>query len=151
MKLKSFASQDALAGLIFIALGAIGFVIALRYSFGTAVEMGPGYFPRLLSIILIVFGAAIFVRGLRSGVMVEGIWAWLPLFFITLSIVLFGAVIERFGLVPAVILLVAASAYAGHEFRLREVSVLAVIMAAFATAVFVWGLRLPYQLFAWNL
>lgn len=151
MKLKSISNQDAIAGLIFIVLGAIGLVIALRYSFGAAVEMGPGYFPRVLSIILIVFGAIIFVRGLRSGVRVEGIWAWLPLVFITLSIVLFGAAIERFGLVPAVVLLVAASAYAGHEFKLREVSLLALIMAVFATAVFVWGLRLPYPLFAWNL
>jgi hypothetical protein len=151
MKLKSISNQDAIAGLIFIALGAIGLIIALRYSFGTSVEMGPGYFPRALSIILIGFGAIIFIRGLRSSVTVEGIWAWLPLFFITLSIVLFGATIERFGLVPAVMLLIAASAYAGHEFKLREVSLLALIMAVFATAVFVWGLRLPYPLFAWNL
>lgn len=151
MKIKLANNQDAVAGLIFLVLGAIGLVIALRYSFGTSIEMGPGYFPRVLSIILIALGAAIFLRGLRSGMAVDGIWAWLPLAFITLSIVLFGATVERFGLAPAVMLLVAASAYAGHEFKLREVGVLAVIMAVFATAVFVWGLRLPYPLFAWNL
>ncbi|POR48328.1 tripartite tricarboxylate transporter TctB family protein [Bosea psychrotolerans] len=151
MKVKFAGNQDAIAGLIFIALGTIGFVIALKYSFGNSVEMGPGYFPRVLSILLIGFGLLTLVRGLRDGVAMEGIWAWLPLLFITLSIMLFGAAIERLGLAPAVMLLIAASAYAGHEFRLREVAVLAVVMAVFATAVFVWGLRLPYPLFAWNL
>lgn len=151
MKIKLANNQDAIAGLIFITLGVIGLVIALRYSFGSAVEMGPGYFPRILSALLIGFGAIILLRGLRNATTMADVWAWLPLFFITLSIVLFGATIERLGLVPAVMLLVAASAYAGHEFKLREVGVLAVVMAVFAAAVFVWGLRLSYPLFAWNL
>ncbi|BBK31550.1 tripartite tricarboxylate transporter TctB family protein [Stella humosa] len=150
MKSKLAGNQDALAGLIFIALGAIGLLIALRYEFGSSTEMGPGYFPRVLSLLLVGFGGVILLRGLRSGVAVDGIWAWLPLALVTLSIILFGAAIERLGLVPAVALLIAVSAYAGHEFRPGEVAILTAVMAIFAAAVFVWGLSLPYPLFAWS-
>jgi hypothetical protein len=42
------------------------------------------------------------------------------------------------------------AAYAGSEFRLREVLVLTVVMSFFAVVVFIWGLKLPYPLLAWN-
>ena len=150
MKSNLTRNQDALAGLLFIGLGAIGFAIALGYKFGTAIEMGPGYFPRILSLILIGFGIVTFVRGVRSGAQIDGVWAWLPLALLTLSIVLFGFLIERLGLVPALVALFFIAAYAGHEFRAREVLVLTVVMSVFAAVVFVWGLKLPYSLFAWN-
>lgn len=150
MKTSLNRNQDALAGLLFIGLGAIGFAIALGYKFGTSIEMGPGYFPRILSLILIGFGVVTFIRGLRSGTLIDGTWAWLPLALLTLSIVLFGFLIERLGLVPALAALLFVSAYAGHEFKALEVLVLTAVMAVFAAAVFVWGLKLPYSLFAWN-
>ena len=151
MKTNLSGNQDVLAGLVFILFGAIGLLIALGYHFGSSIEMGPGYFPRVLSVLLIAFGGAVFVRGLRSGLAIEGLWAWMPLLWLTLSLVLFGATIERFGLMPAVAALIVTSAYAGHEFKLKEVAVLTGIMAVFAAAVFVWGLKLPYPLFAWNI
>ena len=150
MKSNLTRNQDALAGLLFIGLGAIGFAIALGYKFGTSIEMGPGYFPRILSLILIGFGIVTFVRGVRSGTEIDGAWAWLPLALLTLSIVLFGFLIERLGLVPALVALFFIAAYAGHEFRAREVLVLTAVMSLFAAVVFVWGLKLPYSLFAWN-
>ena len=51
---------------------------------------------------------------------------------------------------PALAALFFVSARAGHEFKALEVLVLTAVMAVFAAAVFVWGLKLPYSLFAWN-
>lgn len=150
MKTKLAGNQDALTGLIFIALGAIGLLIALRYEFGSTTEMGPGYFPRVLSGLLVGLGLLILVRDLRNGVSVDGAWAWVPLALVTAAILLFGGAIERFGLVPAVALLIVVSAYAGHEFKLTEVAVLTIVMALLTAGIFVWGLSLPYALFAWN-
>lgn len=150
MRTSIFKNQDALAGLLFMGLGAVGFAIALGYKFGTTIEMGPGYFPRILSLVLIGFGIVTFIKGLRSCAPIDGGWAWLPLALLTVSIVLFGFLIERLGLVPALAALIFVSAYAGHEFKVREVLVLTVVMSIFAAAVFVWGLKLPYSLFAWN-
>jgi len=42
------------------------------------------------------------------------------------------------------------SALAGHEFKLKEVIILTVLMIAFAWAVFIYGLGLPYRLFWWD-
>ena len=50
-----------------IAIGAAAMFIARNYPFGTALRMGPGYFPMLLGGLLILFGLAILASGLRDG------------------------------------------------------------------------------------
>ena len=40
---------------------------AANYPLGTAARMGPGYFPRILGILLIVLGAALSLRALRAA------------------------------------------------------------------------------------
>ncbi|MEO7135701.1 MAG: tripartite tricarboxylate transporter TctB family protein [Vicinamibacterales bacterium] len=108
--------------------------------------MGPGYFPRVVAVIIMAFGAYVLVRGILTGDKVKGYWGWKPLAFITASLVAFGFVMERFGLIPAVVVLLFVAAFGGHEFKVIEVLILTVLMAAFAVGVFVYGLGLPYQL-----
>ena len=90
------------------------------------------------------------VRGLRSGVPVEGAWGWFPLAMLTVAIVAFGWLMEHVGLIPSLVVLVVASAYAGKEFRWLEVAILAGVMCAMAAGIFIWGLGLPYPLFAFE-
>jgi uncharacterized membrane protein YhhN len=113
---------------------------------GTTMRMGPGYFPTAIGIILFLFGAYILYRGLRSAVKVRGTSGWRPLALITLSIVLFGFLLERLGLIPASLVMFFVAAAAGREFRFKEVLLLAVVMTAFSLLVFIWGLKLPYPL-----
>lgn len=140
-------NRDFLAGLLFFALGVLTIFFARDYPMGLAARMGPGYFPAVLGGILCLFGLVVMIRGLRSGAPVQGTWGWRPLGLITLSIVIFGFTMEKLGLVPALILLFFVAALAGREFRFKEVLLLAVLMSAFAAAVFVYGLQLPYPLF----
>jgi hypothetical protein len=150
MKTTLASNKDVQTGLLFTLLGAIAFYISLDYRFGTTIRMGPGYFPKVLSLLLIGFGAAIAIRGLRRGSDISGPWSWRPLGLLSVAMVLFGLTIERLGLLPALALLFVTSAYAGREFRLREVLVLTATMSLFAVVVFIWGLGLPYPLLAWN-
>lgn len=143
-------NRDALAGLLFMALGTIGFVVALSYPFGSLQEMGPGFFPRVLGVILAGLGIVTLVRGLRSGERVEGAWSWLPLLLLSASLVAFGWLMERFGLLPALVVLIVTSARAGKEFRWRETVVLTVVLCLMAVAIFVWGLGLPYALLSFE-
>ena len=62
------------------------------------------------------------------------------------SLALFGFLMDRAGLVPALAVLIFGSALSGREFRLIEVAALAIVLTGFSVAVFVWGLGLPYQL-----
>ena len=150
MKPGLLDNRDFLAGLLFAAFGAGGFWVALAYPFGSVQQMGPGFFPRALGLILVGFGLLTMVRGLRSGIAVEGAWGWFPLAMLTVAIVAFGWLMEHVGLIPSLVVLVVASAYAGKEFRWLEVAILAGVMCAMAAGIFIWGLGLPYPLFAFE-
>jgi putative tricarboxylic transport membrane protein len=63
-----------------------------------------------------------------------------------LSLVLFGLLMEYAGFVPALVVLIVGSAAASTEFRLIEALLLSVVLTAFAVALFIWGLGLPYPL-----
>jgi putative tricarboxylic transport membrane protein len=140
-------NKDFLAGLLFIFIGGIGLYVGMGYAFGSFDRMGPGFFPRILSVTLIGFGVVTMVRGLRSKTRVAGKWGWIPLGLLTAALVAFGWLMEHVGMIPALVALFFLSSYAGHEFKVKEVAILTVVMCAFATAVFVWGLGLPYALF----
>ena len=148
-------NRDFLAGLLFAVFGVLTIFFARDYPLGITARMGPGYFPLLLGGLLCVFGVVVMLRGIRAGVPVRGmrngtpargVWGWRPLALITLSIVVFGFTMETLGLLPALIVLFFIAAFAGHEFRFVEVLLLAIVMSAFAAAVFVYGLKLPYPL-----
>jgi hypothetical protein len=132
---------------LFLAIGAGAMVVARGYPFGSAARMGSGYFPTVLGGILVLFGAFLMTRGARSAARERLTWGWRPLACVAASLVLFGLLMPRFGLVPALATLFFTAAAGGREFRFREVLALTVLMTAFAVLVFVHVLKLPYQLF----
>ena len=67
MKVDLRKSEDFLAGLLFILIGGLAIVIARNYPMGSAMRMGPGYFPTVLGGLLCLFGIYLFVRGVLSG------------------------------------------------------------------------------------
>jgi len=146
MKPDLRSNKDFLAGLLFLFLGGFAVAVASNYPTGSTMRMGPGYFPTALGVILCLFGVYLMVRGIRTGGKMESGWTWRPLAFITLSIVLFGFLLDRAGMIPALVAMFFAAAAAGREFRFKEVLLLTVVMGTFAAAVFLYGLKLPYPL-----
>ena len=67
---------------------------------------------------------------------------WVVLF----SVVIFGYVLKPLGLVAATVLLVVVSAWGGHEFKWKEVTILSVALAIFSVLSFVKGLGLPMNI-----
>lgn len=147
MKFDLRNNKDLLAGLLFILIGGLAVVIARDYPMGSVARMGPGYFPTILGGILFLFGVYVMIRGIFSGEKVQGEWGWKPLALIALSIVFFGFLMDRLGMVPALVVMFFVGALAGREFRFKEVLLLTGLMSVFAVGVFVYGLKLPYQLF----
>jgi uncharacterized membrane protein len=139
-------NKDVWAGLMLIGVGAAAMFFARNYPFGTALRMGPGYFPMLLGGLLILFGLAILASGLRSPQKIAGSWSLRALVVLPLSLVLFGVLMERGGFVPAMIVLIFGSATATTEFRFVEALLFSLALTALCVAVFVWGLGLPYPL-----
>ncbi|HEY1290048.1 MAG TPA: tripartite tricarboxylate transporter TctB family protein [Burkholderiales bacterium] len=139
--------RDILAGTLFVVIGAAALLGARGYPVGTAMQMGPGYFPVALGWILILLGALVGLRAARARDWRPLAWDWRPLAWISVSILAFGFLMPRFGLVPALLAMFPLAAAGGRQSRWHEVVVLTLAMSAFAAAVFVYGLKLPYRLF----
>ena len=136
--------RDLLAGLLFFAFGLAFFFLAQNYQLGSARRMGPGYFPVVLSLILIGIGLATMARAcLVPGPPIRDI-AGRALVLVTASVVLFGLLVQGAGLGIAVAALVGVSAAASHRYRPLPTLLLALALAAFCILVLVKGLGLPF-------
>ena len=134
--------KELVAGLMFVGIGVTAIVIASNYTLGTAARMGPGYFPRILGILMILLGAIIALRSLRvTGPPLPG-WKWRPVLVVLGSVLIFGLVVDRLGLVLSTIMLIMMSSAASVEFRPKEAAISGVLLAVLAVGVFVIGLKL---------
>ncbi len=66
MQIKN--GKDFWAGLMYVGFGAAFFLIATNYNMGTALRMGPAYFPTVLGGMLIVIGLAVLARSFFSKI-----------------------------------------------------------------------------------
>ena len=136
------APKDFWSGLMFIAFAAVALLSARGYSLGSVGKMGPGYFPLLLGIVLVLIGAILVARSFAIAGEPVGKIGVFPLAIVALAVCLFAVSIEPLGVVIALVVVTVLSALASREFRLLDVSLLAAALAAFAVGVFVYGLRL---------
>jgi hypothetical protein len=134
--------KDFWAGVLFISLGIAAIVISSNYSLGTAARMGPGYFPRILGILLIVLGAIIALRGARIPGEAIPAWKWRPLLVVLGSVVLFGAIVQSVGILISTVILIVTASAASHEFRWKEALIIGIGLAVVSVGVFVVGLKL---------
>ena len=134
--------KDFWAGLLFMLVGAAAIILGSRYNLGTAARMGPGYFPRILGILLIVLGAIIALRGLRTDGVPIAAWKWRPTFIVLGSVVLFGLMVTTVGMAISVVILIVLASSASSEFRPKEALISGVLLSMLAVGVFVIGLKL---------
>ena len=146
MKMAFLNKKDFWAGMMLLGIGAAAMFIARDYRFGSALRMGPGFFPTILGGILIAFGICIMAVGLKSGEKIQGNLSLRALVMLPLSLVLFGLLMQLAGFIPALVALVLMSAASGREFKLMEVLMLTVVLTVASVALFIWGLGLPYPL-----
>jgi hypothetical protein len=145
VKIKS--PKDFWSGLMFLGFGLF-FVIwaAIHYQMGTAVRMGPAYFPILLGGLLAFLGLVTLLESFVAEGPPVPKFAFRPLILISVGCVLYGYLMKPLGLFVATLALVVVSALGGHEFKWREVLILYAILMLFSWLVFVRGLTLPFPL-----
>ena len=138
--------KDLAAGLIFIAFGLGTFFKAHDYEIGTAVDMGPGYFPAAVGLVLAAIGVAAVARGLTLKVADPITPHRLePLVLVFLGILAFSFLIETAGLIVASAALIGLACFRRIRTNPLEVMIVYVALTGFAAIVFVnWlGLQLP--------
>jgi Tripartite tricarboxylate transporter TctB family len=142
--------KDFFSGLIFVAFGLAAIIIGSNYSLGTAARMGPGYFPRILGILLVVLGTALSLRALKIKGDPLPRWYWKPMLVVLGSVIAFGLVVTHLGLVFSTIGLIFASSAASPEFRPKEALISGILLAALAVGVFIFGLNLQLPIWPWS-
>jgi Tripartite tricarboxylate transporter TctB family len=132
--------KDFWSGLLFMVLGVCFAWAASTYSVGSAVHMGPGYFPLWLGALLTLLGGLIVFKALvfetEDGGRTGG-WAWRPVGFIVLAHLVFGVLlgglavvgIPPMGLVLSMGALTLVAARASSRLRWKEAWVLALVLA----------------------
>ncbi len=145
----NFRNKDFWSGLMLLVIGGGAGWMAQGYPMGTILRMGSGYFPTILSVLLIGFGIALMFRALKTTESVAPGWSFKALIILPIVFALFGFLLDRAGFVPAMFILILGSAISGNEFRFVEVIGLAIFMTLLSIGVFIYGLGLPYPLYVW--
>jgi hypothetical protein len=145
MRIK--APKDFWAGLMFIAFGLFFLAWAQwHYQMGSAVRMGPAYFPTMLGGLLAALGAAILLGAFAYDGPRVPRFNLRPLLLVLLACLAYGYLMKPLGLVLGTGALVVIAALGGHEFRWKEVAILYVALVIFSVLVFVKALTLPFPL-----
>ena len=156
MRVKIRNPQDFWCGIFFVGLGVVAILSSRNYRFGSALEMGPGYFPTWLGAIMIAFGLIIGGLSLRvqrdaPASLARSDWAFRPWIVLTTTLVVYALMMDGgAGFVPSLMVLVIGCALAHKDVRWLETLLLSVLVTAGAVAIFSYGLEMPYRLFPWS-
>jgi putative tricarboxylic transport membrane protein len=142
---------DLAFAVFLVALGALAFALSNQLTIGSAASMGPGYVPRGLAILIMVYGLALGIRAIFSGRQSFPEIAFRPLLLISASVALFAIVLPLVGLAVTSAAVVICAGFAAYDVRLRENAVLALVLSAFAVLLFVKALGLPIAVWWWQL
>jgi hypothetical protein len=135
--------KDFWTGVLYMTIGLGAVYIAQDYRMGTAVRMGPGYFPIVLGALLALIGLFSLVRSfIRQGEPI-GAFAIRATILVIAGVLLTGFLIRRGGLVVALPVLIMVTSYASIKFSWGRSVALAIGLTAFCVLVFAKGLGLP--------
>jgi len=136
-------AKDFWTGLIYLFVGSGALIISRDYDMGTAVKMGPAYFPTLLSVLLMVIGIISVLRSFFKSGSPIGVVAWKGLVLIVASTLLFGMIVRGAGLLLALPPLVIVSASASARFSWKTSLAEAAGITVFCIVIFLKGLGVP--------
>jgi putative tricarboxylic transport membrane protein len=141
-------SRQVAAGAIFVVIGGLAWWQAGAYSFGTSTHMGPGFFPTCLAILILLLGVGAIVQAvLRGDDDAPVLWDGRDLAFLLAGTLLFGALIDRAGLLVANAALLACACHGRLTNRPIEVAVLWAALSVFTGFVFIETFGLPFRWF----
>ena len=141
--------RDVVGGLLILAIGAGFLLLGRELPVGSSFRMGPGYFPTVLSWVMVALGAAMAGLAWRAPHQEDafGHVPWRGLVLVLGATVAFGLGLRGFGLAPVLVLVVFATAWASRYATWRGSVLLALGIAVFCSALFIKGLGLPLPLF----
>lgn len=152
---RSVIKREAWAAGTMIVLGLGAIAQASTYTLGSLARMGPGLFPAILGVLLVLLGLIIARMAYSPMITEEDAeevpppeWrGWGCIIGGLLTFILLG---KYGGLVPATFALVFISAMGDRQHTPRSAALLAVGVTILGVAVFSWTLQLQFPLFRWG-
>lgn len=140
--------RDVVGGLVVVGIGGLFLLFGRELPVGSSLRMGPGYFPMILSWLLVALGAVMAGLAWRAPHQegVFGVVPWRALLLIVGATLFFGLGLRGLGLLPVLLLVVFATAWASRYARLKATTALALGIALFCSGLFIKGLGLPLPL-----
>lgn len=157
MRSSPLASKELAGGCVLVALGLLGLYAGRGLKIGSLAAMGPGFFPLLLSALVLVVGLGLVAAGLlREGETVEKMMPG-RVAMIALAVILFGMLVRGASVgpltIPACGVVIAApvcmivSGFSTGWPRMAPLLANALIMPALAILLFADLLNLPMPVF----
>lgn len=155
-------NRDFYAGGLMVIVGTIATVIAPSYGLGTMMRIGPGFFPTMLGVALIIIGVMIIVAGMLPKSKIEADeddilsalpkrMEWRGWSCLLAGPIMFALLGEHFGLIPAAFSCVFVSAMGDRKATVLESLVLAGAVSVFGGLLFSYLIRIPLPMLAWRL
>lgn len=134
------------AGALFLIVALAYFVLSFSYDSGTAARMGPGFFPKMVSIALAAIGLLVLLSAVTPKAQIEKLEKWdlKGLLWIAGSVALFGLLLPPLGLVVSLAALIIVSSLASPEFGWRGTIVNTIVLIIFCIGTFVYGINLQF-------
>lgn len=147
----NWKSQDAVTGLLFLAIALyVGVSTLTGLDIGRLEEMGPGFFPLSLSIILALIGVLVLLSAKPGEDQLPPV-NWRAVILIGAAPVAFGLTVRSLGLVPALLVSVTLATLSNSKIRPMNAVLVIVGVTLFCVAIFKFGVRVPYDLINRNL
>jgi hypothetical protein len=143
---KPRAPQDYFGGIVLIAIALFALWASSDLQGMHGFSFGAGTAPRMFAVLLLALGAAIALVGLVTDGAHLSTYAWRGPLFVSLSILSFSITIRPLGLVISAFLTFMVAALGTHETRWKETIIVGVVLTAFCSFLFPYGLGLPMQL-----
>lgn len=138
-------SVDLWGGLLLFCFGSLGIYGAWQLDLGSARNMGPGYFPMMAAIAIAVCGVVVLALAVASRDLT--LWAldWGPLLSVSLSGIVFGLLVSRAGLIPAILGCIIVATLADRRLGVATTLALCVGLGILAYLIFqlLLGLSIP--------
>ncbi len=145
--------KDYYSGALMLLIGLFAVWSGIGYQVGTLGQMGPGFFPVSIGVLLSLTGAAIAIQAARSAPAERGEALppeWRGWICIVLSIVAFVVLGRHGGLLPATFAVVFISALGDRKNTLVSAAMLAAAISVVGVVVFWWALKVQFPLFQWG-
>lgn len=140
--------KRAVSGCVLLIAGLFMSFFAWGYPTGTLNQMGPGFVPQTIGIMISCLAVAIIIVDVKTEKLARAeALHWRGLVYISAAIIIFAVLVDVAGLVPSIFLAVSVSMFADDRARPLSVLIYSVAATFLGWLLFLVVLELPIPAF----